>query len=91
LLSQIINFKTIKNLNISNNKGGNLCVKELTAVLTTSLVEIANISRLELSEKSVDSITEALIKRFQQDFNLNQNLKQIIWKDNLSDKQIKQV
>lgn len=91
MLSQIINFKTIKNLNISNNKGGNLCVKELTAVLTTSLVEIANISRLELSEKSVDSITEALIKRFQQDFNLNQNLKQIIWKDNLSDKQIKQV
>ena len=91
VLSEIIKCKKVNFLNISNNKGANLCVKELNSLLTTSTISHFDISGLELSDKNADSIKEALIKRFQQDFNLNQNLKSLIWKNNLSSKKSKEI
>ena len=91
LLSEIIKCKQINILDISNNKGANLCVKELNVLLTTMNISNIDISGLELSDKNADSIKEALIKRSQKDFNLNQNLKQLIWKNNLSSKKSKEI
>lgn len=63
-MKEIINFKHLRTLNISKNKGSNNCVEELITLLTTSYISVIDISSLELTDKNIDKIGESLVKRF---------------------------